>query len=562
MAIKFMVTNTARGGPTHDTALNVAADNHANVILLQEPWYWRRPAGDLVTKTHPRYRLYEPTNRDKRARAVLYVDKKLSAEQEGLDTPDAVAVRLQNLVIVSAYNAPDDAGHHLVQILPRNQTLVVGGDLNAHHPHWNSNTRRTNAAGHTFASALGPLGLAVQSPLDVPTHRRGGVLDLVLGTPGTVETCRVAPDLAIGSDHTPLLGTLGTTTRGPRRRGTRLKKQVGENFVTMLKDALGDNVSPLKTPEEVEEADKRLRKAMETAYRATSLATTSGRVQAPWWSPRLREARQEAKATGVFAPFRKEVRKAKRDYWQRTIDEADTPEAVWKLAKWRKPRRQAEAPEIRVNNRVYTTALEKNKFFALRLEEAGEREDPGRQIGPPPRALPDLPQVSEEDAKRGLCPTNKPSTAPGRDNLTRSVWKAAWPVIGKHVTALYNAVLDLGYVPTAWKEAKVVMIQKPGKDDYTAPKSYRPISLLPCLAKGLEAIVAKFLSRTAVKYKVVSNRHAGPFPKRAAADLVLDVTQRAKAALQKGMVAGLAMEDVDGAFDAAPYKALLGSLAL
>ena len=101
----------------------------------------------------------------------------------------------------------------------------------------------------------------------------------------------------------------------------------------MLKDALGDNVSPLKTPEEVEEADKRLRKAMETAYRATSLATTSGRVQAPWWSPRLREARQEAKATGVFAPFRKEVRKAKRDYWQRTIDEADTPEAVWKLAK-------------------------------------------------------------------------------------------------------------------------------------------------------------------------------------------------------------------------------------
>jgi hypothetical protein len=48
-------------------------------------------------------------------------------------------------------------------------------------------------------------------------------------------------------------------------------------------------------------------------------------------------------------------------------------------------------------------------------------------------------------------------------------------------------------VPRTWREAKIVVIQKPGKADYTIPKAYRPIYLLPTIAKGLEKLKARRL---------------------------------------------------------------------
>ena len=42
-----------------------------------------------------------------------------------------------------------------------------------------------------------------------------------------------------------------------------------------------------------------------------------------------------------------------------------------------------------------------------------------------------------------------------------------------------------------WKEAVVVVLRKPGKDDYTLPKSYRPIGLLSVLGKVLKRMMVR-----------------------------------------------------------------------
>ena len=54
----------------------------------------------------------------------------------------------------------------------------------------------------------------------------------------------------------------------------------------------------------------------------------------------------------------------------------------------------------------------------------------------------------------------------------------------------------------AWKQAKVVMLPKPGKD-LTKPTSYRPISLLPAIGKVFERIIASKLS-TSLEKKTIS----------------------------------------------------------
>jgi len=42
---------------------------------------------------------------------------------------------------------------------------------------------------------------------------------------------------------------------------------------------------------------------------------------------------------------------------------------------------------------------------------------------------------------------------------------------------IFRASVAVGYVPNDWQSAEVVFIPKPGKRDYTDPKSFRPISL-------------------------------------------------------------------------------------
>ena len=54
--------------------------------------------------------------------------------------------------------------------------------------------------------------------------------------------------------------------------------------------------------------------------------------------------------------------------------------------------------------------------------------------------------------------------------------------------------MKLGYHPREFKKAKTIVLRKPKKEDYTEPKSYRPIALLDTMGKALEGIVAKRLS--------------------------------------------------------------------
>ena len=72
------------------------------------------------------------------------------------------------------------------------------------------------------------------------------------------------------------------------------------------------------------------------------------------------------------------------------------------------------------------------------------------------------------------------------------------------------------HVPKQWKTARIITLRKPGKADYTRPKAFRPISLLPTISKGLEAVVAARLSYMTEKYNLLPMNHFGARPRRSA----------------------------------------------
>ena len=67
-----------------------------------------------------------------------------------------------------------------------------------------------------------------------------------------------------------------------------------------------------------------------------------------------------------------------------------------------------------------------------------------------------------------------------------------WDV--KQVIALVKQCVQLGIHPQVWKTAQGILLHKPDKPDYTQIKAYRVISLLNCLGKVVEKVVADIIA--------------------------------------------------------------------
>ncbi|OBS20651.1 hypothetical protein FPOA_06995 [Fusarium poae] len=165
----------------------------------------------------------------------------------------------------------------------------------------------------------------------------------------------------------------------------------------------------------------------------------------------------------------------------------------------------------------------------------------------PPRSIPFSLKISLDEAQYATLNTG--NTSPGSDNITVDLLKAVWHIIGTHVRRLFERCLSIGHHPKPFKEAEVVMIAKPGRRDLTSPRAWRPVSLLSCLGKGLERLIARRLAWAAVHYNVLHSQQAGALPKRSATDLVTALIHDIEVAFAHKKVATLVTMDIQGAFD-------------
>lgn len=79
-------------------------------------------------------------------------------------------------------------------------------------------------------------------------------------------------------------------------------------------------------------------------------------------------------------------------------------------------------------------------------------------------------------------------SAPGPSRIGYKLVKWVFTCHPDFILDIYNAALCLGHHP--WTTAKILIISKPNKLDYSAAKAYCPVSLLECFGKVLEKVVA------------------------------------------------------------------------
>jgi hypothetical protein len=119
---------------------------------------------------------------------------------------------------------------------------------------------------------------------------------------------------------------------------------------------------------------------------------------------------------------------------------------------------------------------------------AGTAEAQHHSINPPPQAPVQLAwePLTMAEVKDAIFRV-KLYKAPGVGGIPAIAWKELWPVVGKWIYLLFETSLRAGIIPQSWKRARILPLRKTDKPDYTVAKAFRPISLLPTLAKALES---------------------------------------------------------------------------
>jgi len=108
---------------------------------------------------------------------------------------------------------------------------------------------------------------------------------------------------------------------------------------------------------------------------------------------------------------------------------------------------------------------------------------------------------------------------------------------------IFNQMLDSGIYPHTWKSATIITIPKPNKPSSDI-NSYRPISLLSCLGKTLEKIIARRLIWFINRHNLISHKK-----KNSTMDALLRIQHFASNALSTKNHVSILATDFERAFD-------------
>ena len=86
----------------------------------------------------------------------------------------------------------------------------------------------------------------------------------------------------------------------------------------------------------------------------------------------------------------------------------------------------------------------------------------------------------------------KSGKAPGPDGVARFLIRYTMKCLAPTWARCFTGCLRGGHFPRGWRRARLVLVKKPGKPDFS-PSSYRPICLLSEAGKLFERVIVQRL---------------------------------------------------------------------
>jgi hypothetical protein len=488
--------------------------------------------------------------------------------------------------------------------------LLLCADLNRHHELWGGalafgESSRTDEA-EPIIDFMQENALTSLLPAGTVTweHYNGSTcstIDLLLASDGLSEACEYCGVHPIdhGSDHKAIRThfVVDTTECDEKRRKRMYDKADWKKTREEVSKGIANDSSlhALSSKDELEMAVGNLEATVNGVLEEHVARARPSPYAKRWWTDELRTLRSSLSAARnrlttvrrrgedvaeaaarvklVRRLYMDKIEHCKREHWTEFLDNREN---IWKAYAYTKTSRTNHGiPVLKVGDTEVTDDKEKadlllNSFFPVPPQPVnrdstsvkpklvtrnGSRpcEYAGKKV--PLRIK--LPKLTLEVVEVAIM-QSKPDKAPGMDEVTFRVWKELWPILGSVMLKLYQASLDLKFVPQRWRTAKIVVLRKPNKPDYSVAKAHRPISLLETISKGLEAVVARRLSYLAETYRLLPENHFGGRPNRSAEQALNLLAEKIYEAWRAYRVLSLVSFDVQGAFNGVHPSAELG----
>ena len=185
--------------------------------------------------------------------------------------------------------------------------------------------------------------------------------------------------------------------------------------------------------------------------------------------------------------------------------------------------------------------LEENeKVYKIDRNETYLQDEPGDDSN-----LCQKVSLDELDQNLAKC---KNRSAVGQDGISYFLIKKLPEAMKQNMCQVFSDAIRLGYFPKKWKTAVVKLIPKPNKDTKFA-KNYRPISLLSCVGKVLERIIANRLSTYLEENGMFAVTQSGFRRKHMTSEQLLRLSEECHTAFKQQKTTAALFLDAEAAFD-------------
>lgn len=585
-----------------DEVRQYLTDHQVDILLVQETLL--KPCN-----RDPRIANYNVIRNDREGRGggtLVYYKRSLHCiplEPPSLENLEVTICRLgmtghQPINIASAYLPPSKRilQSDLQALFALGNSTILAGDFNSKHIQWNSHSSSPN--GVILESLQDSLGFDVIAPMS-PTHysatvgHRPTVLDFALLKNVALRMRSIQVHTELSSDHRPVLIEFGLPTDSPTDEDTRrvtdwrkLKRVLAQTSTPELEQVPEQILTNDETDLAIDALTSHLQTAANNCSREVSTADLARRWELPAYLRELVSEKNAATRAHDSCPteqnrsrmrylqrqVKKHIKEFRDERWANFVGEIKPSHtAYWRVAKSLRSDQITQCPPLtRPDGTIAFDDDEKAECFADSLEsqcspslEPTDDEhvqmvdsEVERILATPP-TIPLEPTTVEE--VQTIIRDLRSRKAPGADGITNSVLKLLPGPLIVLLVAIFNAALANCRFPDSWKDADVVGIPKPGKC-LKNPASYRPISLLKCLGKVYERIIAIRLKKFVELRGLLIDEQFGFRPKHSAVHQVHRITEHVLSNFQTGRHTGALFFDVAKAFDKVWHNGLIYKL--
>jgi ribonuclease HI len=623
-SLKILQVNLNKSSEATESALQIAVEQKVDLIIVQEPWLTgpHEPPDYSNTRStlHQAFTQILPhiPNKRLRPRTLVYVSRSfrplVSLVASSPQDPDLLVVDITEgntkIQLLNVYNETDQLGTGL-KTLPRvlyTQALhtdsITLGDFNTHHPWWDPLGQKGPGA-DDLVDWIEEQRLELLNTPGCGTFFRSNmtretVIDLTLVTnslASRVHDWEVLP--ALGSDHKGILFSVtgsGTKTSlnltDHRFPAARYKTELAnwDLFSRSLQSHVVHSPT-LNSPEFIalqanepglgflmnqcasvttllDSAASELTQAITEAANASIPTSKPGARPKPWWNDELRDLRKDMihkqRSFSQDPDSREEylqsknkyfqaIKQAKRTHWNNFLEKED-PQSIYKALAYTKDYQNQKLPSILgKDNFPDKCDILRQTLFPL---PPNAPEPDWTDYRPAEWDWPNLTQAELQSA----CSAKIKGKTPGPDCITQEIILNAYNAIPDTFFTIYSNLLNIGYHPPCWKQATGAILKKAEKPDYTAPKAYRVISLLNCLGKVSERILAQRLGHLAETTTLIHPTQIGGRKHKSAIDAALLLTNEVESNRRLKRKTTTLFLDIKGAFDHVAKNQLLAIL--